>query len=521
MNRNTRAARVGTGDRGPVRHSLAEAGEQGGAVSGIDSLSFPDGPRADLEEAITSLLAQGERVMQTQGRLRALLRASQLGGRAARPSAGSSASRRSRGSSSSRRTSGPWACSPRRGCLERFITWGSATSRSLRSAIFPRGRPARRPDPGSASIRLPDITADPRATGFPPHTRRWTASRRPHPDPRRGLRQPLPHQSPDGGFTEEDEQLSSALAATAGYAIDNARLFAESRFANGLGVRRRRARIGDRLDPDQHGTRSVAGRVQDVAGAARVAVLLVDARGPAAGRASRGDLRVAHPGVGVEPTSLLGLRCPRRRPAARAAADRGGRRRCRRSRPGRNTRACSGRAAARQPGAGGEVIVLLARDRANLVSAQPRSSADDLGIAGSHRLRAGRGERGAAARRHPRGPRPNRAGPARPRHPAAVRHRPRAPGRRGAARRPRRDPRPSSSRSVASTPRSRRSAASSSRSRRPTTGTERHASASWSSPPRRPRACRDPSACTSTDRSTCSSRVASSRSRRPSCGSCS
>ena len=46
-------------------------------MSETDSLSFPDGPRAALEEAITRLLAQGERVMRTEGRLRSLLRASQ------------------------------------------------------------------------------------------------------------------------------------------------------------------------------------------------------------------------------------------------------------------------------------------------------------------------------------------------------------------------------------------------------------------------------------------------------------
>ena len=41
------------------------------------SLSFPDGPRTELEEAISSLIAQSERVLRAQGRLRALLRATQ------------------------------------------------------------------------------------------------------------------------------------------------------------------------------------------------------------------------------------------------------------------------------------------------------------------------------------------------------------------------------------------------------------------------------------------------------------
>ncbi len=41
------------------------------------SLSFPDGPRTELEEAISSLIEQSERVLRAQGRLRALLRATQ------------------------------------------------------------------------------------------------------------------------------------------------------------------------------------------------------------------------------------------------------------------------------------------------------------------------------------------------------------------------------------------------------------------------------------------------------------
>ncbi|MGH1548793.1 hypothetical protein ACRAWB_06300 [Leifsonia poae] len=44
-------------------------------MPGDESLTFPDAPRAELDKALAQLVEQASRVMQTQGRLRALVRA--------------------------------------------------------------------------------------------------------------------------------------------------------------------------------------------------------------------------------------------------------------------------------------------------------------------------------------------------------------------------------------------------------------------------------------------------------------
>ncbi|MET9634303.1 GAF domain-containing protein [Lentzea sp. NPDC006480] len=78
-------------------------------------------------------------------------------------------------------------------------------------------------------VRLADLTTHPAAAGFPPH----------HPDMDSFLGVPIRIRdrvfgnlylagSANGQFSTEDEQLAVALAATAGVAIDNARLYQES-----------------------------------------------------------------------------------------------------------------------------------------------------------------------------------------------------------------------------------------------------------------------------------------------------
>jgi signal transduction histidine kinase len=80
-------------------------------------------------------------------------------------------------------------------------------------------------------LRLPEIAAHPASVGFPPH----------HPPMRTFLGVPvhvrgavfgnlyLAEKAAGGEFTEEDERIVLGLAAAAGVAIENARLFAESR----------------------------------------------------------------------------------------------------------------------------------------------------------------------------------------------------------------------------------------------------------------------------------------------------
>ena len=89
------------------------------------------------------------------------------------------------------------------------------------------GRADHRPRP----VRLPDLSADPRSSGFPDG----------HPPMRSFLGVPvrirdevygnlyLTEKQDGGQFDEEDEAVVTALAAAAGVAIENARLYEESR----------------------------------------------------------------------------------------------------------------------------------------------------------------------------------------------------------------------------------------------------------------------------------------------------
>ncbi|MFJ3216983.1 GAF domain-containing protein [Kitasatospora sp. NPDC086801] len=84
-----------------------------------------------------------------------------------------------------------------------------------------------RPEP----LRLADLGTDPRSSGFPPH----------HPEMKTFLGEPirirdevfgnlyLTEKKGGGAFTPEDEQVVHALAAAAGVAIENSRLYEEGR----------------------------------------------------------------------------------------------------------------------------------------------------------------------------------------------------------------------------------------------------------------------------------------------------
>jgi len=111
--------------------------------------------------------------------------------------------------------------------LERFLTTGIDEETFERIGALPQGRGIlgvlitdARP------LRLPDLTADPRAAGFPPH----------HPSMRTFLGVPIVlrgvaygnlylTEKEQGEFTAEDEELVTLLAAQAAVAIENARLY--------------------------------------------------------------------------------------------------------------------------------------------------------------------------------------------------------------------------------------------------------------------------------------------------------
>ena len=118
------------------------------------------------------------------------------------------------------------------GLLEEFIHVGVDDSTVAAIGDLPKGQGLlgaliEHPEP----IRLPHITDDPRSAGFPPG----------HPPMTTFLGVPIRNRDQvfgnlyltnrlDGNeFTAEDEELISALAATASIAIENARLYEESR----------------------------------------------------------------------------------------------------------------------------------------------------------------------------------------------------------------------------------------------------------------------------------------------------
>lgn len=196
----------------------------------VDFLTFPDEPRVELDRVLGELVERAREVLTTQGRLRALLRANQavalqldlpvvLRGivEAAVELVGA-------------RYGALGVISPHGG-LEQFIHVGMAPDAVDQVGHLPAGLgllgaliDAPRP------IRLDQISDDPRSVGFPVG----------HPPMDSFLGVPvrvrdavygnlyLSH-GVGGHFTAEDEQLIGSLAATAGFAIDNARLFAQTK----------------------------------------------------------------------------------------------------------------------------------------------------------------------------------------------------------------------------------------------------------------------------------------------------
>ncbi|MEO7017253.1 MAG: GAF domain-containing sensor histidine kinase [Leifsonia sp.] len=194
-----------------------------------DAITFPDAPRGELDRALLDLVERAREVMQTQGRLRALVRANQavvshldlptvlrtivdaavelVGARY-----------------------GALGVIDEHGGLEQFIHVGMTSTDVESIGHLPEGHGllgALIDDP--RPIRLDRIDDDPRSVGFP----------RGHPAMDSFLGVPIRVRDSVygnlyltnhavGRFTQEDEQLAKALAATAGFAIDNARLFAET-----------------------------------------------------------------------------------------------------------------------------------------------------------------------------------------------------------------------------------------------------------------------------------------------------
>lgn len=195
-----------------------------------EPLTFPDEPRAELDRAIGDLVDRAQDVLATQGRLRALLRANlavvenlelpvvlERIVEAAVELVGSQY--------------GALGVIAPGGGLEQFIHVGIAPELATIIGHLPEGHGllgALIDDP--RPIRLEHLHDDSRSSGFPAG----------HPAMESFLGVPirvrnevfgnlyLSNQA-SGSFSREDEELVESLADSAGFAIDNARLFAETR----------------------------------------------------------------------------------------------------------------------------------------------------------------------------------------------------------------------------------------------------------------------------------------------------
>jgi signal transduction histidine kinase len=193
------------------------------------------------------------------------------------------------------------------GLLEEFIHVGMDDTTVAAIGDLPKGRGLlgaliEHPEP----IRLPHITDDSRSSGFPPG----------HPPMTTFLGVPIRNRDEvfgnlyltnrlDGNdFTGEDEELISALAATASIAIENARLYEESRqrqeWLRASGEISRNLLLSEDTDVDT--LRRIAVSVKRLAAADIVSVVLPLLRG-------EGELEVVT-AVGVGQEDVTGLRYP-------------------------------------------------------------------------------------------------------------------------------------------------------------------------------------------------------------------
>ncbi|PVW02528.1 hypothetical protein DEA06_15400 [Microbacterium sp. Gd 4-13] len=264
-------------------------------------LSFPDEPRGELDRAIAVLMTTAERVMTTQGRLRALLHAVQtVVGDIDLPTVLTRVVE-----AAVELVDAEYGAigvvSPDGTSLDEFIHVGVDEDAAALIGHLPRGRGvlgALLADP--RPIRMPHIGDDARAVGFPAH----------HPPMDSFLGVPVRVREEvfgnlyltnrrGGVFSAEDEELLDALATTAGFAIQNARLFEEAR------LRERWMAAASQLSsallstPPHGAFDLIAGRVSDVSRAAVVAIVTAsESEGEARVAAWRGpDEITIHPRV--------------------------------------------------------------------------------------------------------------------------------------------------------------------------------------------------------------------------------
>lgn len=204
-------------------------------TSGTNALGFPDGPKLEFEVLLDQLIGRAHEVMSTQVRLRHLVAAnnavvSDLDLQSVLTRIAETARELVGAKYAAIGIIGP------NGNLDRFIHVGMDAAMVAKIGPLPEGKGllgALIQDP--KPILLKSILSDPRSSGFPEH----------HPTMESFLGVPIhvrdeiygnlyltDHER--GEFSPDDQVLAGALAATAGVAIANARLFEESTYRERL-----------------------------------------------------------------------------------------------------------------------------------------------------------------------------------------------------------------------------------------------------------------------------------------------
>ncbi|HEY2041715.1 MAG TPA: GAF domain-containing protein [Jatrophihabitans sp.] len=206
---------------GPTEHRAPENGSE---------RQLPGGPKLELDELLLQLVERAQDVMSAQGRLRGLLRANEaIVGNLSLPVLLRRTVQAACELAHARY--GALGVIDATGGLEQFVHVGIDEDVVARIGHLPEGKGllgALIKDP--RPIRLRTMTSDPRSVGFPEG----------HPPMTSFLGVPIRVRNvvfgnlyltepANGEFSAEDEELVSALAATAGAAIENARLYEEAR----------------------------------------------------------------------------------------------------------------------------------------------------------------------------------------------------------------------------------------------------------------------------------------------------
>jgi signal transduction histidine kinase len=199
----------------------------GGVSQGSDSA---DPPRSELERSTEELITHARKVLAAQGRVRELMRVTRVVVEQIELDRVLTTIVEAAVSLSGAHYGALGVIAPSGG-LEQFIHVGMPEDLAVRIGHLPEGRGILGAviDTGAA-IRLDHLGSDKRSSGFPAK----------HPPMDSFLGVPVVVRGEvfgnlyltdkaDGPFSAEDEELVAALAATAGIAIDNARMFAESR----------------------------------------------------------------------------------------------------------------------------------------------------------------------------------------------------------------------------------------------------------------------------------------------------